>query len=176
MSWDDREERRKAIRKWFGDFLPESMFEELEAMLDQIMSQMGQGTLIDPEVLREMMQNPGATNPFVFGFRMQVGPDGKPIMQRFGNVGPDEDLEAGPTLEPLVDLFEEENEIVIVVEVPGVDRDQIKVKIKGTMLTIHVDNPEKPYHKEIALPVKVVKENAASSLRNGVLEIRLRKA
>ncbi|MHA1951021.1 MAG: Hsp20/alpha crystallin family protein, partial [Candidatus Thorarchaeota archaeon] len=37
-------------------------------------------------------------------------------------------------------------------------------------------NPERPYHKVIELPAKVQKEEAKSAIRNGVLEVRLKKA
>ena len=87
----------------------------------------------------------------------------------------DEGVES-PSLEPLVDVVEEGDEIIVVAEVPGVERDEIKVRIKGTTLTIHADNPNRPYHKVIELPSKVAKEAAKSAIRNGVLEIRLRKA
>ena len=140
------------------------------------MSEMNEGTLFDSEVFEEMLRNPEGTNPFVFGFSMKPGPDGKPIIQRFGNPPVDEDTETIHSLEPLVDVVEEDGEIIVVAEVPGVERDEIKVRIKGTSLTIHADNPERPYHTVIDLPSKVRKEDAKSAIRNGVLEVRLKKA
>ncbi|UCE11308.1 MAG: Hsp20/alpha crystallin family protein [Candidatus Thorarchaeota archaeon] len=177
MSWDDPEERRKEFRRWFGDFLPDSLFREIEEMMERMMSQMGEDGFFDPEAIREFMENPQNTSPFLFGFRVQIGSDGKPTIQRFGNPGPEsigEDVP--PVVEPLVDVFDEEDEVIVVADLPGVGRNEIGVKIKGEKLTIHVENPDRPYHKEIRLPAKVVKDEATSSLRNGVLEIRLRKA
>ncbi|MHA2301486.1 MAG: Hsp20/alpha crystallin family protein, partial [Candidatus Thorarchaeota archaeon] len=81
-----------------------------------------------------------------------------------------------PQLEPLVDVIDEDGEIVVVAELPGVEKDELKVRVKGKTLTIDVDNPQRPYHKEINLPAKVRKEDAKSSMRNGVLEVRLKKA
>jgi HSP20 family protein len=107
---------------------------------------------------------------------MKVGPDGKPIIQRFGNPPMDEGAQITPSLEPLVDVVEEDDEIIVVAEVPGVEKDEIKVRIKGTTLTIHADNPDRPYHKAIELPSRVQKEDAKSAIRNGVLEVRLKKA
>jgi HSP20 family protein len=176
MSWDDRDdETRRNLRRWFGDFLPEEMFRQIEEMMDRMMREMNEGTLIDSEAFEEMLRNPEGTNPYVFGFSMKVGPDGRPIIQRFGNPPADEGAEA-PSLEPLVDVVEEDDEIIVVAEVPGVERDEIKVRIKGTTLTIHADNPDRPYHKVIELPSKVLKEDAKSAIRNGVLEVRLKKA
>jgi HSP20 family protein len=177
MSWDDRDddETRRKLRRWFGDFLPDEVFRQIEEMMDRMMSEMNEGTLFDSEAFEEMLRNPKGTSPFVFGFSMKVGPDGKPIIQRFGNPPIDERAEA-PSLEPLVDVVEEDDEIIVVAEVPGVERDEIKVRIRGTTLTIHAENTNRPYHKVIELPSKVQKEEAKSAIRNGVLEVRLKKA
>ena len=180
MSWDDdsfdpNEDPRKMLRKWLGDFLPESMFHQIEEMMDQMMKQFESGAFLDPNKMQEFMKNPDGTNPFVFGFSMKAGPDGKPMMQRFGNTPRNEGAKMTSQLEPLVDVIEEDEDIIIVVEVPGVEKDEIKVRIKGTKLTIHVDNLERPYHKDVELPSQVRKDHAKSSLRNGVLEVRLKK-
>jgi HSP20 family protein len=177
MSWDDpNDETRKNLRRWFGDFIPEEMFRQIEEMMERMMNEMNEGTLFDSEAFEEMLKNPKGTSPFVFGFSMKVGPDGKPIIQRFGNPPMDEGTESTPSLEPLVDVVEENDEIIVVAELPGVERDEIKVRIKGTSITIHADNPERPYHKVIELPSKVQQDGAKSAIRNGVLEVRLKKA
>ncbi len=107
---------------------------------------------------------------------MNVGPDGKTIIKRFCNPSGDIGVEPSSSLEPLVDVVEENDEIIVVAEVPGVEKDEIKVRIKGTTLTIHSENLERPYHKVIELPNKVTKDEAKSAIRNGVLEVRLKKA
>jgi HSP20 family protein len=172
MSWDNDDEARKRLRKYVGDFIPDDMIQQIEEMMERMMTEMNQGAFLDPEAFQDLLRNPQGVNPFMFGFSMKVGPDGKPMMQRFGNTsGTDEH-----TLEPLVDVVEEDDEIIVVAEVPGVERDEIKVRIKGTQLTIHAENPERPYHKVIQLPSKVKKDEAKSAIRNGVLEVRLKKA
>ncbi|MFW9809178.1 MAG: archaeal heat shock protein Hsp20 [Candidatus Thorarchaeota archaeon] len=176
MSWDDDDETRRKLRRWFGDYIPEEMFRMIEEMMEKMMSEMNEGSLFDSKAFEEMLRNPEGTSPFVFGFSMNVGPDGKPIIKRFGNPSGDVGVEPSPSLEPLVDVVEENDEIIVVAEVPGVERDEIKVRIKGTTLTIHSENLERPYHKVIELPSKVTKDEAKSAIRNGVLEVRLKKA
>lgn len=171
MSWDNDDEARRNLRKWFGDFIPEEILQQIEEMIERMMNEMNQGTFIDPEKLQEILSNQKGINPFMSGFSLKLGPDGKPIIQRFGNMPGS----AEHTLEPLVDVVEEDDEIIVVAEVPGVDRDEIKVRIKGTTLTIHADNPDRPYHKVIELPSRVKKDEAKSAIRNGVLEVRLKK-
>ncbi|MHA2600576.1 MAG: archaeal heat shock protein Hsp20 [Candidatus Thorarchaeota archaeon SMTZ1-83] len=180
MSWDDpfddSEDPRKKIRRWFGDFLPEDVFEQIDEMMRRMMEEMNEGTMFDMKSLEDFMnQHPDGANPFVFGFSMRIGPDGKPIIQRFGNAPGPDGAKMTPQLEPLVDIIEEGDEIIVVAELPGVEKDELKVRVKGQTLTIDVNNPQRPYHKELELPAKVSKEEAKSSMRNGVLEVRLKK-
>jgi len=156
VSWDDpfddSEDPRKKIRRWFGDFLPEDVFEQIDEMMRRMMEEMNEGTMFDMKSL-----------------------DGKPIIQRFGNAPGPDGARMTPQLEPLVDIIEEGDEIIVVAELPGVEKDELKVRVKGQTLTIDVNNPQRPYHKELELPAKVSKEEAKSSMRNGVLEVRLKK-
>ncbi|MHA1770746.1 MAG: archaeal heat shock protein Hsp20 [Candidatus Thorarchaeota archaeon] len=180
MSWDDpfddSDDPRKALRKWLGDFLPDEIFQNLEEMMDQLFREVAEGDVFDPKRMEEFMRSSDSISPFVFGFSVKVGPDGKPVIQRFGNRPAPDGSRLTPELEPLVDVIEENDEIIVVAELPGVEHDQVKVKVKGKTLTIDVTNPERPYHKSIELPTKVKKEQATSAMRNGVLEVRLKKA
>ncbi|MFO7835603.1 MAG: archaeal heat shock protein Hsp20 [Candidatus Thorarchaeota archaeon] len=180
MSWyydDDDEDPRKELRKWFGEFLPEGVFAEIDKMMERMMRQMRDENMLDRKSLNEFIKQQGQTNPFVFGFSMSVGPDGQPVIKKFGNTDfQEKGTPRAGHYEPLVDVIDEKDEIIVVAELPGVDKDDIKVRVKGQHLTIHVDNPNKPYYKEVELPSRVMKEDASSSIRNGVLEIRLKKA
>ncbi len=114
--------------------------------------------------------------PFVYGFRITIGPDGKPIIEEFGNVR----REAGrPRIteerEPLVDVFEEGENIIIVAEVPGVDKNKIKINATKNKLIIQASNEYRKYYKEVRLPKPVKPETAKASYKNGVLEIRIEK-
>jgi HSP20 family protein len=180
LSWDDDpfdEDPRKKLRKWFGEFLPEEVFDQIDEMMRRMMEDMNGGTLFDMDSIEKFLrENPDGTNPFTFGFSIRPGPDGRPMIQRFGNAPDPDGHGMTPQLEPLVDVIDEDGDIIVVAELPGVEKDELKVRVKGKTLTIDVDNPQRPYHKEISLPAKVRKEDAKSSMRNGVLEVRLKKA
>jgi HSP20 family protein len=180
MSWDDDpfdEDPRKKLRKWFGEFLPEDVFDQIDEMMRRMMDEMNDGTMFDTDTIEKFLrENPDGTNPFMFGFSIRPGPDGRPMIQRFGNAPDPDGSGMTPQLEPLVDVIDEDGEIIVVAELPGVEKEELKVRVKGKTLTIDVDNSQRPYHKEVSLPVKVRKENAKSSMRNGVLEVRLKKA
>ena len=114
--------------------------------------------------------------PYVYGFSMSIGPDGKPVIREFGNV---QASRLGPRVreerEPLVDVMEEERDVVIVAELPGVEKDDINLRTTEEHLTISVATSQRKYHKELALPARVDPGSARSSYKNGVLEVRLRK-
>ncbi len=116
--------------------------------------------------------------PYVYGFRITIGPDGKPRIEEFGNV---RKISGRPVIseerEPLVDVFEEKDSVVVIAELPGVDKNKIKLTISddGRKLVIKASNEYHKYYKEVELPVPVDPKSAKASYKNGVLEVRLKK-
>ncbi len=59
----------------------------------------------------------------IYGFTVRTGIGGAPQVEHFGNV---QTTEEGPVVaevrEPLVDLFDEAEEIIVTIELPGVAR------------------------------------------------------
>ncbi len=113
--------------------------------------------------------------PYVYGFSITIGPDGKPIIREFGNIK--RGLE-GPVVkeeyEPFVDVFEDDEKVTIIAELPGVSKDKIKVRVNEDEVEIEATNSKK-YHKVIRLPAKVKPETAKANYKNGVLEITIEK-
>ncbi len=116
--------------------------------------------------------------PYVYGFSMRVGPDGKPVFREFGNVQPR--LKARGKVveearEPLVDVIEGDRETTVVAEVPGVEREDIKLDANENELKIDVETAERKYHKTISFKNPVRPETAKATYKNGVLEVRLER-
>jgi HSP20 family protein len=78
--------------------------------------------------------------------------------------------------EPIVDVFEEEDHINIMAELPGVEEKDVNLKMKSNLLTISADTPVRKYYKEVKLPTSIKCDLIESKLRNGILEVKLRKA
>jgi len=77
-----------------------------------------------------------------------------------------------PDAAPPADVFDEDKEIVVVMELTGVKEDQIQVRAEGNQLVVTAgDRP--PW--EIALPAPVNRREIARCYRNNVLQIRLGK-
>lgn len=77
--------------------------------------------------------------------------------------------------EPLVDLFVDEANVVIVAELPGIDKESIEVDATEDRVAISVDSPRNKFHRELPLPARVDPKSSVASYRNGVLEVHLKK-
>lgn len=113
----------------------------------------------------------------VYGFTIKsaVG-GGKPTVETFGNIkktpeGPRVDEER----EPMTDLFDEKEEIVIIAEMPGIEQDDIRIDLKDDILDISATGKIRKYHKELLLPVKAELKNLSFKYNNGILEIKIKK-
>lgn len=77
--------------------------------------------------------------------------------------------------EPLVDIFINGSNIIIVAELFGVDKNSIELHVSDGKLIISADSPTQKYNQEINLPARVDAKSSTSTLKNGVLEIHLKK-
>jgi HSP20 family protein len=77
--------------------------------------------------------------------------------------------------EPIVDVFDEKDHILVIVELPGVTEENIKINLEGDILKLSAENKERKYAKEVLLPAQVKKESMKSSYKNGMLELKLEK-
>lgn len=112
----------------------------------------------------------------VYGFSIRTGAGGAPRVERFGNIRKtDEGPVVADVREPLVDLFDEGDEILVVAELPGVSAAQIAVTLQDDILSIETSG-ERRYAKEILLPGAVAAASLSQSYTNGILELRLKKA
>jgi len=118
-----------------------------------------------------------AGKKYVYGFQMHSGPDGKPVVEEFGNV-PKEgaQLPASDEREPLVDVIDGEEEVTVIAELPGVSKEDIDLKTDDKTLTIKVDNEKRRYFKEVSLPAKIKSDSVKATYKNGILEVKLKRA
>ena len=112
----------------------------------------------------------------VFGVSIKTAVGGKPVVESFGNV---RKTPEGPKVEeerePITDVFDEDEEIRIYAEMPGVNEADIKLDLKEDILDISAQTGDRKYHKEILLPSKVQTDTLVSSYANGILEIKVKK-
>lgn len=161
MADSNRRKRRTSWDDLFGNFDEE--FEDMRRRMDELLEQYTSGKL-----------DPGEGQPMIYGFSMRVGPDGKPRIQEFGNAAP-ETLEEEGIREPLTDIIEEKDKIRVIVELPGVEYQDIQLHAEDSMLDIEVDKEDRKFSKKVDLPAAVDADSAKASYKNGVLEVSLKK-
>ncbi|MDE1861789.1 MAG: Hsp20/alpha crystallin family protein [Thaumarchaeota archaeon] len=133
------------------------------------------------ELIREYETPEGSkvreVGPIVYGYSMTIGPDGKPQVREFGNVKPN--LAEGPQLtaerEPLADVITSENEIKVVLEMPGVEKENIQVSAHDHVVEISAQATTRKYRRSVEIPPEADNESVRSTYKNGVLEIIFKK-
>jgi len=145
------------------------------------------------ELVREYETKEGGkvreVGPIVYGYSMTIGPDGKPHVREFGNVKslnnnavkkigtkPDTVSQISAEREPLVDVNMTDKEVKVVVEMPGIRKEDIKIKAYDSQVEVTSSkDAQRKYHKNIELPELAEVETARSAYNNGILEITFDK-
>ncbi|MDA8082598.1 MAG: Hsp20/alpha crystallin family protein [Nitrospiraceae bacterium] len=108
-----------------------------------------------------------------------------------GTAWPEEIAEFG-TARPLVDIYEEGNELIMKADLPGMKKEDVDIHVSDNVLTISgerkteekvekggyftYERTEGAFCRRFELPVDVDTAKVTARLENGVLEIRLPKA
>jgi|Deesub1362A_J573_1020465.scaffolds.fasta_scaffold00265_34 HSP20 family protein len=97
----------------------------------------------------------------------------------------------GEYREPLIDIVDADDEVIITAELPGMRKEEVELTISDNVLTISAKREEEKseekenylyrervysgYQRSIRLPVEVDEERAKATFNNGVLEVRIPK-
>ena len=92
---------------------------------------------------------------------------------------------------PHTDIYEENDQLVMKTELPGIKREDVNVTLQGDRLTIKAEKKEAvaedvtcyaherqygQYFRSVTLPFPVKEDKISATFENGVLELRLSKA
>jgi len=158
--------KRDKKKKWFD------VFDEFEKKFDDLLDEMSK--YIDTVDLEGREKE--IKGPYIYGFSFIIGPDGKPEIGKFGHTrrsyftGDENSLRV-----PITDIIERERELVILVELPGVDKEDIRLSARKNRIHILASSEKRRYKKVIPLPRSVDVNSLRSEYRNGILEIKLNK-
>jgi len=75
--------------------------------------------------------------------------------------------------ETLLDIFDEDAELIVYLELLGIKENKLRLRVTNNKLIIEAD---KDYHKEIPLPAVVKAKSFTKRYKNNILEVRLKKA
>lgn len=76
----------------------------------------------------------------------------------------------------LIDVLEDDDEIAVVAEFAGFSKENLRINVKNQRLTLFATASDRKYRKSLNLPKRVIPDTACTTYKNGVLEIRLKKA
>ena len=92
---------------------------------------------------------------------------------------------------PVVDVFEEKDDIVVKAELPGMERDNIEVNLTDHTLTIKGEKKKEEeikkenyyraersygsFYRSVDLPKEVQSDKVKAAFKNGILEVRMPK-
>ncbi len=97
----------------------------------------------------------------------------------------------GESVVPETDIYEEKGELVVKMELPGIDKENLDITLEGDKLTIKAEKREETteettlhkrerfygqYFRSVTLPYPVLETGISATMKNGVLEIRFTKA
>jgi HSP20 family molecular chaperone IbpA len=92
--------------------------------------------------------------------------------------------ERSPLVYPPVDVYENEEEFLLVADLPGVDPEAVTVELEAG--TLHVAGKQNPawtgsleavrFERSFRVPDLIASDGIAAQLRAGVLEVKLRKS
>ncbi len=115
---------------------------------------------------------------FVRAWQQGLGPPGSPHF-------------CPPVIEPAADVYETAESVVVVVEIAGVNPDEIEISVQGKSLTVRGERLDRQHHlsrlyhqmeiccglfeRSVALPAEVDPERASATYSDGILAIVLPK-
>jgi HSP20 family protein len=184
--------RGRRTDDWFGNTFAgfDQMRRQMEKMFEEQLEDMQ--TKAPKELVREYETPEGGKvreiGPIVYGYSATIGPDGKPRVREFGNVRPgmkagistgDELRGAGERAtqitaerEPLSDVITNDKEVKVVVELPGANKENIKVNAYEGSVEVKADAQDRKYRRVVDIPAADVDlQSVKSTFKNGLLEI-----
>ena len=77
---------------------------------------------------------------------------------------------------PLIDIFQENDYVTVVADIAGFNKETLKINVKDQKLTLSAKTKDRRYYKSLNLPKVVIPNAMHTEFKNGVLEIKLKKA
>jgi HSP20 family protein len=115
----------------------------------------------------------------VFGLHIRTGVSdsggSNVTVEPFGNVREQDtgDIVVEETREPVVDVYDEEEHVRIVAEMPGVGADDVTLDVTGDVCVLAAATERHRYRKDLLLPRPVASSPAHIHATNGIVDITL---
>ncbi len=134
---------------------------DMEHRMDRMLQEAREGSTRDSN-----------TRPLVYGWTLNVGPDGVPRIRRFGNVEEATEGEEG-WREPFVtSVFDDDKNVIrVTAELPGVTKDNIDIQTFEDGIELEAVGEDRQYRATLPIDREIDPETAEARYNNGILEI-----
>ncbi len=116
----------------------------------------------------------GTEQPVYYGVSVRITPEGKPEVRTFGNVEtvPQEFVHSEE--EPFTDVIRDDakNEVIVTVEMPGVEKKDIKLEATENEIEIKAERGDRKYFKRVELDVGIDPRLTRAKYKNGIFEVK----
>jgi HSP20 family protein len=120
--------------------------------------------------------NGGIRGVFGINVKTGLGDQGQTELkvEPFGNVGRHgvDHPEGKDVREPLVDIHEEEDYVLVLAELPGVAKENVKINVADNRLFLLAERGKTTYRKEVDLPQGCSGKQMTWECSNGILQAR----
>lgn len=159
---------RKKRRNFFDEIFGIDPLEDMDEMFERLSRAMGMN-----------VENFGQ-HPFVYGFSVTQRPGEEPEIREFGNIPTFKQTGTGEkhyldTRKPLIDVLEAEETVHVIAEIPGIEKENIRLNATDLILDIETIDGNPKYSERVELPVKVDPQSAKATYKNGVLEVTFKR-
>ena len=143
-----------------------------DSEIDRIFKKMSSSFFNTDDVFEEFKGNGSESDQYCYGYSITVGPDGKPVVNEYGNVKPGL-VPTSDTREPLVDTIVDEKEKVVklIAEMPGVEKSDVKIVVENKIVNLSAEHDKKKYHVKVPVQHKFDENSVKASYKNGILQI-----
>lgn len=142
-----------------GNDFPD-LFRRMDAMMVRMMSDMESGSLMEMADLPQGMQ----------GYRIVIEGGDLPEESRPDSGKSPCDARARGTEEPVPEVHAIGDEVKVIVELPGIGEDALRLDLRETTLIIDAGDADRHYRTSAEIPA-VDPASMRQSIKNGVLEV-----
>lgn len=159
---------KRKKREFFDDIFEVEDFGDIEGILDYIMERLG------------MDMSEQSKKSFISAFSVSNKHVEMDDVDDYSFDGEDSDEFESHQMRikdpsPLIDVFEIENQVHVMAELPGVEKDEIELHVTVSSLEIKVLQLENEYSEFVDFPDTVNPDAAKATYINGVLEVTIEK-
>ncbi len=125
------------------------------------------------EMMEKMWQDMGNMEGNQWGYRMTKAPGQPPNFETFGDKtqqGQEQDKH-----ETHVDVIEEDEVVRLVMDLPGVEKENIDVEATTRNVRITAEGTDRSYSEKVDLPTDIDPKTGEAKYNNGVLDLTFEK-